>query len=96
MPDFLFLMHNDATSPERSWEPYLRKLRLGGHLQGGSATGLGISLRKSGEPGPLTTSLGGYVKVSAADLAEARTLLAGNPVYEADGTVEIWELPRTE
>jgi hypothetical protein len=31
----------------------------------------------------------------ARDLAHARSLLPGNPVYEAGGTVEIRELPRT-
>ena len=27
MGDYLFLMQDDATAEERSWEPYLRKLR---------------------------------------------------------------------
>jgi hypothetical protein len=30
------------------------------------------------------------------DLAQAPTLLGGNPHYEAGGTVEIRELPRSE
>jgi hypothetical protein len=32
--------------------------------------------------------------VTAQSLAAARSLLAGDPVYEAGGTVEIRELPR--
>jgi hypothetical protein len=39
--------------------------------------------------------LSGYIRISAGDLDEARGLLAGNPVFEAGGTVEIRELPRT-
>lgn len=34
--------------------------------------------------------------VAADSLDAARALLAGNPVFEAGGTVEIRELPRTE
>ena len=44
----------------------------------------------------LTHELAGFVRVSAKDLDEACTLLAGNPVYEAGGTVEIRELPETD
>jgi hypothetical protein len=32
--------------------------------------------------------------VEATDFDDARTLIAGNPVYEAGGTIEIRELPR--
>jgi hypothetical protein len=34
--------------------------------------------------------------VNAENLAAAKSLLPGNPVYEAGGTVEIRELPRGE
>jgi hypothetical protein len=34
--------------------------------------------------------------VKAASLEEAKSLLAGNPHFEAGGTVEIRELPRTD
>jgi hypothetical protein len=33
--------------------------------------------------------------VIAADLDQAKALVAGNPVFEAGGTVEIRELPET-
>ena len=44
----------------------------------------------------MTTQLAGYIRVTADSLDQAKTLLAGNPVYEAGGTVEIRELPRTD
>jgi hypothetical protein len=34
--------------------------------------------------------------VKAESLDQAKTLLAGNPQFEAGGTVEIRELPRTD
>jgi hypothetical protein len=37
----------------------------------------------------------GYLRVRAENADVARRFLVGNPVYEAVGTVEIRELPRT-
>jgi len=48
-----------------------------------------------GEAPEPTFHIGGFIRVMARDLAHARSLLPGNPVYEAGGTVEIRELPRT-
>jgi hypothetical protein len=95
MPEYIFLMHDDAVADEEAWEPYLRKLQQGDFFQGGSAIGDGVCLRKSGAPASVTTYLVGYVRVNAESLDQAKSLLAGNPVYEAGGTVEIRELPRT-
>ena len=44
---------------------------------------------------PVTRQISGYIRVRAEDLNAARELVFGNPVYEAGGTVEIRELPRT-
>jgi len=63
-------------------------------FEGGSAIGGGVCERKHGAAPPITAHLTGYIRVKAKDLAEARTLLAGNPVFETGGTVEIRELPR--
>ena len=94
MKDFIFLMHDDA--PEGlDWDPYLTRLREAGVFQGGSALGAGECVRKSGEAPDPTAHISGFVRISARDFAHARPLLAGNPVYEAGGTVEIRELPRT-
>ena len=79
-----------------SWEPYLRRLRESGCFEGGSAIGDGICVRKGGVPPSLTEHLTGYIRVTAASLHQAKSLLPGNPHYEAGGTVEIRELPRTD
>lgn len=93
MTDYIFLMHDDAPGG-LDWEPYLSKLREAGVFQGGSAIGPGCCSRKAGEPPAPTAHLTGFVRVTAEDLAHAQALLAGNPVYEAGGTVEIRELPQ--
>jgi hypothetical protein len=94
--DFIFLMHDDALPEGEAgdWGPYLERLRGLGVLQGGSAIGGGLCLRKSGPAPDVTGHLGGYIRVVAGSLDEARGLLPGNPVYEAGGTVEIRELPK--
>jgi len=97
MPDYMLLMHTDA--PERVddalWGTYLGRLQASGHFQGGSAIGDGTCIRKVGTVPATTGHLSGYIRISAEDLTHARSLVAGNPVFEAGGTVEIRELPRT-
>lgn len=44
-------------------------------------------------PAPLNVT--GYIRVRADNLEAARKFLTDNPVFEAGGTVEIRELPRT-
>jgi hypothetical protein len=94
MPDYILFMHDDAAPGPQDWEPYFKRLRASGAFQGGSAIGDGVCARKSGTTPPVSTHLGGYIRITAQDLADARTFLEGNPVYEAGGTVEIRELPR--
>lgn len=97
MPDYLFLMHNDAreTGVEdgSAWGPYIGALQASGHFQGGSAIGAGVCARKTGAAAQITRHLSGFIRVGANSLEHARTLLIGNPVFEAGGTVEIRELP---
>jgi hypothetical protein len=93
MPDYIFLMHDDGNADDSAWAPYLQRLQQGGHFQGGSAIGHGVCLRKSGTPPPLTAHLAGFIRVNADNLDQAKSLLTGNPVFEAGGTVEIRELP---
>jgi hypothetical protein len=100
MPDYLFLMHDDIPDLEGEgssddWGPYIARLQMSGNFQGGSAIGAGICARKSGAVPAITGHLVGFVRVGADNLEHARTLLVGNPVFEAGGTVEIRELPRT-
>jgi hypothetical protein len=94
--DYIFLMHalpEGAAGPD--WQAYLDRLIAGGRLRGGSAIGDGATFCKAGAPPPITVHLGGYIKVEADSMEAAQALLAGNPVYEAGGVVEIRELPKT-
>jgi hypothetical protein len=97
MPDYLLLMHDDTAEPgSDDWSPYIGGLRASGNFQGGSAIGAGVCVRKSGAPPAITGHLAGFIRVGADSLDHARTLVIGNPVFEAGGTVEIRELPRTD
>ena len=95
MPDFLLLMHGDTTEPESAaaWEDYLATLRRVGAFMGGSSIGAGTVMRRAGVAAPVSAELTGFIRVSATDLDAAQRLVAGNPVYEAGGTVEIRALP---
>ena len=96
MPDYLFLMHNDPTSTasDSAWAGYIQRLARTGRFQGGSAIGGGVCRRKAGAAPPIAAHIGGFIRVAAASLADAEALLAGNPVFENGGTVEIRELPK--
>jgi hypothetical protein len=95
MPEYILLMHDDADDDETAWEQYLRRLKDIGCFEGGSAIGDGIVARKTGVVRSVTSHLTGYIRVNADSLAHAQSMLAGNPVFEAGGSVEIRELPRT-
>jgi hypothetical protein len=96
MAEYIFLMHDDTVAEDDAWETYLRRLRREGFFQGGSAIGGGVCIRKSGAPAALTTHLAGFIRVNAGSIDHAKSLLNGNPVFEAGGTVEIRELSRTD
>jgi hypothetical protein len=94
--DFILLMHNDAVekpAPEL-WPRYFSSLSVRGVFGGGSSIGSGEVFRKQETPDNPSDHLVGYIRVKSASLAEARELLAGNPVFECGGSVEIRELPR--
>ena len=100
MKEYILLMHNDVSAEEAkrtedAWPQYLSRLRATGRFEGGSSIGDGVCVKKSGLAGEITATLGGYIKVHAESLDEAKRFLAGNPVFEAGGTVEIRELPRS-
>ena len=96
MAEYIFLMHDDAITNDDAWGPYVQKLQDGGSFEGGSAIGDGVCARTSGEPASLTKHLTGYIRVNADSIDQAKSLLAGNPHFEAGGTVEIRELPLTD
>jgi hypothetical protein len=98
MPDYLLLMHDDipaSAARDADWGTYLARLEAAGTLQGGSEIGPGVCVRKSGETPEITAHLAGFIRITAVSMDDARAWLAGNPVYEAGGTVEIRELPQT-
>jgi hypothetical protein len=92
----MFLMHDDAVGDAAGWESYLAELQKVGAFQGGSEIGEGICARKSGSPSPISSHLTGFIRVSADSIEHAQALLAGNPVFEAGGTIEIRELSRSD
>ncbi len=94
MADFILFMHNDVQADD-GWDSYLGRLRQLGAFEGGSGIGEGICLKKAGSAPPITERLVGYIKIVATDMQQAKSLVVGNPHYEAGGTVEIRELPRT-
>ncbi len=95
MADYILFMHDDAVADDpAAWDTYLRALKQSGAFEGGSAIGDGVCLRNTGAAAPITRHLTGFIRVTAAGIDAARSLLAGNPHYEAGGTVEIRELPR--
>ena len=60
-----------------------------------AAPSAGASAGASRVSCPIPTHLGGFIRVGAESLADVDALLAGNPVFENGGTVEIRELPKT-
>lgn len=98
MAEFIFLMHANpgASESAQDWDSYLAKLGEAGALRGGSAIGPGVCVRRAGPLPAITTHINGFIRIEARDLDHARELVAGNPVYEAGGTVEIRTLPRTD
>lgn len=79
----------------RPGSTYLHRLRQSGIFEGGSEIGGGICARKQGRAPGITEHLGGDIRINAATIEDAKQALAGNPHYEAGGTVEIRERPRT-
>jgi len=100
MIDFIFLMHNDSArqasdSDNDAWGPYIQRLKASGCFEGGSAVGGGVCVNKAGTKVEVSAHIVGFITVQAESLDQARDFLNGNPVFEAGGTVEIRELPRT-
>ncbi len=92
MADFLFLMHRTERAETGDWDGYVAGLVAGGHMRGGSSLGGGVCVNKAGDVVAVSEHIVGYLRIEADSLEVARSLLAGNPTYEAGGTVEIREL----
>lgn len=101
MPEFILFMYDDAPDPVAasdgaSWGSYFSSLHASGQFDGGSFIGSGKRLRKNCLEQESGMGINGFIRVRAEDLAHVKVFLAGNPIYEAGGTVEIRELPRDE
>lgn len=97
LADYILLMHGDGENDRAAdWGPYIEGLIASGRLGGGSAIGEGACFRRAAPAGPLSDRLTGFLRISAENLEDAASCLAGNPVYEAGGTVEIRLLPETD
>jgi hypothetical protein len=101
MKDFILFMYDDATDPVAAnegarWETYFSSLHASGQFDGGSSIGLGTRFRKNCPDQESGMGMSGFIRLRAEDLAHAKVFLAGNPIYQAGGTVEIRELPRDE
>jgi hypothetical protein len=97
--EYIVFMHGDARDRARAadagrWAAYLASLRASGRFDGGSTIGSGESFQTGRPARPSASEPTGFIRVRAESLEDARRLLAGNPVYEAGGTVEIRELSR--
>ena len=100
MNDYILLMFNDVLDPAQAddgvrWQQYLSMLRASGQFDGGSAIGAGERLKKGQTAQPAPMALSGFIRVQANDLDDAKRFLIGNPNYEAGGTIELRELPKT-
>jgi hypothetical protein len=100
MNDYILFMHDDAADAAIAadgnlWAQYMSTLRASGRFDGGSAIGTGIAFQKGAAGKAAATAISGFIRIRAENAGAAQEFLIGNPIYEAGGTVEIRELPRT-
>ena len=88
MAEFMMLMRGGANSAD--WTDYIAKLQSTGTFRGGSALGNGVCIAKEFQPDP--SGVTGFMRFEAESIETVRSLVEGNPVFEADGVVEILEL----
>ena len=87
MAQFMMIMMGAASTG--NWDGYIEKLIAEGKLRGGSSLGNGARVSKGMNDSDCAIT--GYIRIEVADIDEARTLLTGNPLYEAGGFVELLE-----
>ncbi len=99
MNEYILFMHDDVpgtpSDNDEAWTAYLSTLRSSGAFDGGSSIGDGICMSMASSAPGITRHIVGYFRVRAESMDAARALVAGNPVYENGGTVELRELPNT-
>ena len=88
MSEYMMIMRSSES--EGDWSSYIEKLIGTGMFRGGSAFGNGRCLNR--ERDDEMCSATGYMRFEANSIDDIQNLLAGNPTYEAGGSVEIHEL----
>ena len=87
MPDYVMVMKGSASAGD--WDTYIQKLIDSGGFRGGSSLGNGVRATKGEADGE--SDITGFIRLSLNNIDEAQALLAGNPLYEAGGVVDILE-----
>lgn len=87
MPEYVMIMMGSASDGD--WDTYVESLIESGKFRGGSSLGNGISVAKGAKDGECQVT--GFMRFSADNIEEIRHLLAGNPLYEAGGRIEVIE-----
>lgn len=87
MADFVMIMM--GTASDGDWDAYVEKLLGSGRFRGGSSLGNGVALTKGENDGECRIT--GYIRLTSDSIDDAKILVAGNPLYEAGGRVELLE-----
>ena len=87
MSQFLMVMKGSAAGGD--WEGYVETLIDKDKFRGGSSLGNGVCIVKNGDESSCIVT--GYIRFTAENIAEAKSLLVGNPVYESGGAIELLE-----
>lgn len=90
MAEFMVLMKGDGRSTTGDWAGYIDKLRKTEHFRGGSSLGNGIAISDRTDAENCTVT--GFMRFDAETIEEVRSLLDGNPLYDAGGNIEVLEL----
>ena len=91
MAEFMMLMK--GAGENGNWDIYIDGLKKTGLFRGGSALSNGLCANKQGFN--RSCAVTGFMRFEADNITQIRALLAGNPVYESGGDVELLELIET-
>lgn len=91
MAEFMMLMKGAGENGD--WAIYIDRLKKAGLFRGGSALSHGLCANKQDSNRSCTVT--GFMRFEADTIEQIQALLAGNPVYESGGEVELLELIET-
>ena len=92
MAEFMMLMKGGAVE-NGDWNIYIDRLTKTGLFRGGSALSNGLCANTQVTKRSCTVT--GFMRFEASTIQQIHALLAGNPVYESGGEVELLELIET-